>query len=373
MCTNENNALWLTRKHGSFEVGSAPRAQPASGEIVVRARAVAVNPFERLIRTVGDIITPWLKYPAILGSDVAGEVIALGKDVSRFKIGDRVAGFAAGAEKGRRAAEGAFQEEVVLQARMTTPIPDSIGNEEAAVLPLAIATAAAGLFQQDFLALQPPAGATVSRHETLLVWGGSTSVGCNAIQLAVSAGYEVIATASPRNYDFLKRLGARAVFDRNDPEVVTALIRELAEQRTCGAIAIGVGSTKSCIDVLSASVGNRFIAIASPPVSLDQVRAVKGHWRTLIPVLMRLAIANVRLVFRARRNRVRMKFIWGGSPLNNEVGPMIFEDFLPSALAEERYVAAPGAIIVGQGLGAIPDALELQRKGVSAAKLVVTI
>jgi hypothetical protein len=65
--------------------------------------------------------------------------------------------------------------------------------------------------------------------------------------------------------------------------------------------------------------------------------------------------------------------IWGGALIANEVGPMIFEAFLPAALGEGRFVAAPRAIVAGAGLAQIPAALERQRQGVSAAKLVVTL
>jgi hypothetical protein len=59
--------------------------------------------------------------------------------------------------------------------------------------------------------------------------------------------------------------------------------------------------------------------------------------------------------------------------IGNEVGPMIFDTFLPEALADGRYAAAPAAEVVGHGLAAIPAALERQRRGVSATKLVVTL
>jgi hypothetical protein len=65
--------------------------------------------------------------------------------------------------------------------------------------------------------------------------------------------------------------------------------------------------------------------------------------------------------------------IWGSTLIANEVGPMIFEAFLPAALAEARFVAAPSPTVMGAGLSAIPAALERQRQGVSAAKLVVTL
>jgi NADPH:quinone reductase-like Zn-dependent oxidoreductase len=76
--------------------------------------------------------------------------------------------------------------------------------EDAVVIPLGLATAAAGLFDKTQLGLQlPQAPACPATGKTAVVWGGSTSVGCIAIQLAVAAGYEVFTTASPKNFDYM--------------------------------------------------------------------------------------------------------------------------------------------------------------------------
>ena len=69
---NENAALWLKAKQTEFVVAPAAFPVPSAGEIVIRVRAVAVNPMDRLVRSMGDFITPWLTYPFIPGSDVAG-------------------------------------------------------------------------------------------------------------------------------------------------------------------------------------------------------------------------------------------------------------------------------------------------------------
>jgi hypothetical protein len=70
---------------------------------------------------------------------------------------------------------------------------------------------------------------------------------------------------------------------------------------------------------------------------------------------------------------VHVSTIWGGSLKDNEVGPAIFADFLPKALAKAQYRPAPVANVVGTGLEAIPGAIEKLKGGVSASKLVVTI
>ena len=185
----------------------------------------------------------------MVGSDVAGEVVEVGGGVTRFRVGDRVVGFAAGSDKQRnRAAEGAFQDYVVLLAHMASPIPDAMAFEDAAVLPLGLSTAACGLFQKDFLAMNAPSAAPRPTGKTLLVWGGSTSVGSNAIQLAVAAGYDVITTASPRNFDYVKRLGAREAFDYRSKTVVADIVARLRGREVAGALAIGAGSAAACID-----------------------------------------------------------------------------------------------------------------------------
>jgi hypothetical protein len=335
---------------------------------------VAVNPFDRAQQTMGDIITPWISYPFVTGSDLAGEVVEIGSLVTRFRVGDRVLCYAAGADKRRnRAAEGAFQDYAVVLAYMAAPIPDAMPFEDAAVLPLGLSTAACGLFQKDFLAMNAPSAAPAPAGKTLLVWGGSTSVGSNAIQLAVAAGYDVIATASPRNFDYVKRLGARAAFDYRSRTVISDIVTALHGREIAGALAIGLGSAAACIDIAGACHGNRFVALATPAVSFDDVPAGRGRLRRLAPAAARMIAGNVTLALRARLRGVRTKFIWGSDLIANEVGPMIFEAFLPAALAQSRFVAAPSPTVTGNGLSQIPAALERQRRGVSAAKLVVTL
>jgi len=341
---------------------------------VVRVRAVAVNPFDRAIQTMGDIITPWISYPFVTGSDLAGEVVEIGSLVTRFRVGDRVLGYAAGADKRRnRAAEGAFQDYAVVLAHMAAPIPDAMAFEDAAVLPLGLSTAACGLFQKNFLAMNAPSAAPAPTGKTLLVWGGSTSVGSNAIQLAVAAGYEVVATASPRNFDYVKRLGAREAFDYRSKTVISDIVSALKGCEIAGALAIGLGSAAPCIDIAGACNGNRFVALATPAASFDNVPAGRGRLRQLAPAAARMIAGNFTLALRARLRGVRTKFIWGSDLIANEVGPMIFEAFLPAALAQSRLVAAPSPTVTGNGLAQIPAALERQRRGVSASKLVVTL
>jgi NADPH:quinone reductase-like Zn-dependent oxidoreductase len=170
---SENIALWLNAKHAPLTVGPAPYTAPGADEIVIRVRAVAVNPMDRLQQTLGDILTPWTLYPFVVGSDVAGEVVEVGYGVTRFRVGDRVVGYAGGSDKmHNRAAEGGFQHFVVLLAHMTSPIPNALPFEDTAVLPLGLSTAACGLFQKDFLSLSAPSAAPKRKEKTVIIWGG---------------------------------------------------------------------------------------------------------------------------------------------------------------------------------------------------------
>ncbi|GAA2518958.1 hypothetical protein Ahu01nite_093430 [Winogradskya humida] len=74
-----------------------------------------------------------------------------------------------------------------------------------------------------------------------------------------------------------------------------------------------------------------------------------------------------------RRKGIRTSAIWGGTLKDNEVGPAVYVDFLGAALAAGTYRAAPVAVVAGEGLDKIPEALARLRKGVSAQKLVVRL
>jgi NADPH:quinone reductase-like Zn-dependent oxidoreductase len=92
-----NAAAWLTSsKAKSLEVKSAPYTPPSENEIVVKNGAVAINPADWMKIDLGNLLFSWVKFPFILGTDVAGEVVEVGRGVSRFKIGDRVVGHAVG-------------------------------------------------------------------------------------------------------------------------------------------------------------------------------------------------------------------------------------------------------------------------------------
>ncbi len=290
---------------------------------------------------------------------------------SKMAVGDRVVGHAMALDKAvNRACEGGFQEYTVLRTNMTSPIPQSMPYENACVLPLSLSTAACGLFMKDYLALPLPTSSPTPSGKTLLVWGGSTSVGCNAIQLAIAAGYEVISTASPKNHSYLKRLGAVEVFDYNSPTVVADIISAFKNRTTAGALSIGGGSFKKCIEVLGGCKGNRFIAQATFDVPSS------GYPKGALdfpPFMLQVAFTMISGKIKSKRNGVSSKMINGSDLQGNEVGKAIYEDFLPQALADGTFVPAPEPQVIGKGLEKVQEAMEMSKKGVSAKKIVVTL
>lgn len=360
-----NLAAWIETKKAKLTIKSAPYTRPREDEIVVKNMAIAINPIDWIIQ-IAPASFNWIRYPFILGSDLAGEVVEIGKNVTRFTLGDRVIAHAVGTDKDcNTPTQGAFQQYTVVLARMTANIPKSLLYENAVVLPLAISTAACGLFQQDHLALNHPSLNVIPTGKTLLIWGGSTSVGSNAIQLAKAAGYEVITTASPRNFDYVKKLGASQVFDYKSPSVIQDIISVIKDKDFAGALAIGTGSAKPCMSVAHASKGNKFVSIASPPVSLANGLTLK--------IMANFIAAMISQQFIARSKHIKTKTIYGTTLKNNEVSRLIYEDYLPKALAQGRYIAAPEAHVIGKGLKFVQSGLATQRKGVSAKKIVITM
>ncbi|OJJ29895.1 hypothetical protein ASPWEDRAFT_46646 [Aspergillus wentii DTO 134E9] len=341
MTATTNTAAWLMAAAHPFAVKSAPTWKPEENEILTRNHAVAINPIDGSLQTKA-----WMPmgYPTILGEDVAGEVIAVGPNVTRFKPGDRVLGHALGFLTGRDQ-DGAFQAHTTLRVNMASKIPDRISYEKAVVIPLTFSTASAGLFQEEYLKLNLPTEPRAQpTGKTILIWGGASSVGSNAIQLAVAAGCDVITTASQKNFDYVKNLGASQVFDYRSPTTTEALIQAMQDKTIAGAMdCIGSSATQACIDVMKQCDGNRFVV-------------------------------TVNSGFQTVQDIVTVKGVMGASIKDNFVSKAVYEDFLPRALEEGTFKPSPEPVIVGNGLEIVQEALDLHGKGgISARKLVVLL
>ncbi|KAI0471798.1 GroES-like protein [Xylariaceae sp. FL0804] len=392
-----NQAASIPSVKARLEVVPAPYPTVGPRELIVRPAAVAVNPVDWKIQDMGEALFPWLEYPYVGGCDVAGFVVEVGRDVSSssspsFRVGDRVLGLADGMEP----RHGAFQHYVAVDAALACVLPPRLSFVDAAVLPLGLATAATSLYQKDMLALDLPppppppsagdddddnnnngsSGDSSNRHinssdndnddkkrkkkggkkkKTLVVWGGASSVGANAIQLATASGYDVFATASPRNFDLCQRLGASRVFDYNSPTTTAVVVQELVDAlagRACaGGLAIPRGSEPAVFEVVGRSssgsgadgCADKFVACASAPPPADVPAGTRGRQP------------------------------WASTLKANEVGPAVFGRFLPAALAAGTYRCVPAPVVVGHGLESLQAAYDRGLRGLSAQKLVVTL
>ena len=313
----------------------------------------------------------WLRFPFVQGTDAAGEIVEVGNAVPRFELGDRVVYRAAeNSKEYKDSARSAFQTYTVSETRFASRIPTTLSYESVCVLPLGLSSAACGMFQKDQLALQLPSAATPrnATGKTLLVWGGSTSVGCNAIQLAVAAGYEVFTACSPKNFDLVKELGASQAFDYNSKTVVQDLIRAFRGKTTAGALSIGHRSAQACMDILDKCRGNKFLSMASYPLPVP----LPAQFAT-IRIIYAFLCFTIWCRFASKARHIRTAYILRDTLFGNEVGKATYEDFLPAALANGSYIAAPDPYVVGRGLEHLQTAFDLQKKGVSATKVVVSL
>ncbi|PSR78310.1 hypothetical protein PHLCEN_2v7432 [Hermanssonia centrifuga] len=204
----------ITQADHTAKVQDIPVPTIDDDEILVHTVALAQNPTDwKFIKRVTNAGT-------ICGCDWSGYVVETGKSVTSLSVGDHVAGFVQG---GTYTDRGAYAEYVKTPAELAWKVPDgTLSHEEAATMGCGFWTAVQALFHPTRLALvEPPA--KVDKDEWILIYGGSGSVGMFAIQLAHLAGYKVVTTASPRNFGLCKSLGADAVFDYNDPDVVNQI------------------------------------------------------------------------------------------------------------------------------------------------------
>lgn len=371
---SDNSAAWIDSPYADLTVRAAPMPKPGVGQLLLEVRAVAVNPLDAIIQSNGTVMYGWLRYPVVLGEDVAGVVVETGAGVDDFAVGDRVVAYAMGLEKGRDAvSESGFQAYVAVDASLAAVLPAAVAFEEAVVLPLAISTAAAGLFEKDQLGLDySRLGSAAPRDEVVVIWGGATAVGGNAIQLARAAGYRVVTTASAKNHERMRRLGAEAVFDYHDPDAANRIIDEVGGSAVAGILAVAVGSAEPCLRIARAT-GATQIAMASPPVSFyDQPRR-RGLSLARIRLFLKLGTRTALLQVRSRPRGIGASFIWGSAIATSPVGPAVWGGYLPAALASGSHHLYPEAHIAGHGLPAIQGAIDTLRLGVSARKLVVTL
>ncbi|KIM59437.1 hypothetical protein SCLCIDRAFT_126262 [Scleroderma citrinum Foug A] len=208
-------ALILEAKQGRFIVGQRPIPTPGVGQLLVKVYSTALNPIDWKIQQTGVFVD---KYPAVVGTDMAGEVAEVGQGVVNFTKGQRV--FAHG---NRSDDESSHQQYALATAAFTAKIPENLTYDQAATVPLGFDTAAVGMYSEVLGAgLVPPwrpEGQGKYSGKPILIMGGSSSVGSYVIQLARLSGFSpIITTASRSHKDYLKSLGATNVVHRHVDE-----------------------------------------------------------------------------------------------------------------------------------------------------------
>ena len=184
-----------------------PDPTPAVGQVLVRLRAVGVNPVDTYVRSGGYTVN--ITFPFIPGSDGAGVVEAV-NGVKRFKRGDRVYIF--GTVSGIRT--GAYAELAVSAESQVYPLPPNVSFAQGAAVGVPYATAWRALFQK----------AQTVPGETVFIHGASGGVGIAATQLAVAHGLRVVGTAgTERGRELVKRQGAQYVLDHHAPDYLEKL------------------------------------------------------------------------------------------------------------------------------------------------------
>ena len=217
----------------TLRVGDIPVPEPGPGEIRVKVRATSLNPVDYKLAGRGN---PNWSWPHVLGLDVAGDVDAVGSGVSEWKVGDRVF------YHGDLTKPGGFAEYAITTTHTTTCIPDSVSYVDAAAIPCAGLTAYEAVVRR--LNVEP-------EH---IVWmqGGAGGVGGFGVQICANIGATVITTASTKNHDFVKSLGADHAIDYNSEDVVKRIM-EITNGR-------GVDRVLGAVDVNTANHGLEVLA-----------------------------------------------------------------------------------------------------------------
>ena len=237
----------------TLQLTEVPLPTVSPGSVLIRVERAAVNPVDwKVMSGALDSLIDAV-FPVIPGWDVAGVVEAVGPDTPEFAPGDRVASY------GRKDVihGGTFAEHVALPATSVAAIPEGVGFDAAAGLPLTGLTALRSLETLE-----------LTGEDTLLIHAASGGVGYLAAQLARERGATVIGTASPRNHEKLRSLGVTPV------AYGAGLIERVREIAPSGVSAVAdfVGGVREETLAVLAE-GGRHISIADP-----SVEETGGRW-----------------------------------------------------------------------------------------------
>ena len=189
-----------------LQVDEIERPEPAADEVLIAVDSAAVNPVDTYFREGS--YEPFT-LPMIPGIDAAGEVVAVGDDVTGFIEGDTVMATGIG-----KTHHGGYAEYAAIPDDRVVTLSDGVDTVEAGAAGVAAVTAWRALVDH----------ATLQLGDRCLIHGGSGGVGHAAVQIAAAAGAEVITTARPEYHDELGELGADHVFDYHRGDLADAVV-----------------------------------------------------------------------------------------------------------------------------------------------------
>jgi NADPH:quinone reductase-like Zn-dependent oxidoreductase len=270
------------RKKEPLRYGDMPEPVAGQDDVLVEVHAAGLNPLDAKIRD--GAFKAFIPYrpPFVLGHDVAGIVVGIGSNVSRFKLGGEVYA------RPRDGRIGTFAERIAIDQADVALKPETIGMEEAASLPLVGLTAWQALVER----------AGLQKGQKILVHAGSGGVGTVAIQLAKHLGATVATTTSTANVDLVKRLGADIVIDYRKQE-----FDKLLSGYDVVLNSLDGATLRKSLDVLKP--GGMLISISGPP-DPDFARAQGMNW--LLRQVMQLLSLGIRR--RAAARGIRYSFLF---------------------------------------------------------------
>ena len=223
----------------ALKIAERPDPAPGAGQVTIRVRAAGVNRPDLLQRTGGYPPPPGAS--DVMGLEVAGEIAAVGADVTRWRVGDRVCALLGG---------GGYAETALVDARHVLPIPDDLDYVQAAALPETVFTVFANVFEAGGL----------KAGQTLLIHGATSGIGVTAIQMAKAAGARVIATSrGAEKAAAAKALGADISLDAK----VDDLAAEIAKAGGADVVLDMVGRDYAELNLNALKPGGRWVVIAS--------------------------------------------------------------------------------------------------------------
>lgn len=285
--------------------------------IVIRVEAVSIEGGDTLNRFRGPLMTT----PHVVGYQAAGEVIEVGGEVTKFKVGDKVC---------TTGAFGSHAELRAVPAMTAWKIPPGLSTKEAAVIPVTFGTADDCLFEFG----------RMKKGEVVLVQAGASGVGVAAIQLAARAGASmVLATASSdERLEKLKAIGLTHGINYRTQDVVQEVMR-LTDKKGCDVIVDSVGGPTLQSSILSLAYRGRVSMVGQAgrePMTVD-VGSMMGGNRSLSGVFLGAEIATDRV----QKNIQRLI----DDAARGELKVLIDREFpLSEAAAAHRYIESRQAV-----------------------------